>query len=121
MQANAFQKSGIQSGNRLRLTELQRPALGQRRAAPALDDAPAAHHHHLSGKHSIDPGEDRLTAGGKLHLQQLVARRPDELRGDDTGLDQRARLRGERKGPRRFGVIEGLDAERIAGEDQMTG
>ena len=120
VQANALGQGGIEPGQGLLFTERRRPVFGQCRPMPALDDPPLAHDYRLAGQNPVDPGEDRLAAGRELHLHQLVAHRPHEARLDDAGFDQRARLGGKGKGARRLRVIERLDAERVARQNQAA-
>ena len=77
---------------------------------------------------TVSPGNTRLMPA-KIVSRPVVncicnsslrARR-SSCRGNDAGLDQRPRLGGKRKAVRRLGVIERLDAERVAGEDQAAG
>ncbi len=116
--AHALHERGVEPGQRLVLVERLGAALGQRGAAAALDHAALAHDHRLAGQYPVDAGKDRLSAGGELHLQQFVARRAHQRRRHQPSVDQRARLGGKGKGGRRLGVIERLDAERVARQDQ---
>jgi hypothetical protein len=73
----------------------------------------------LARQHAIDASEDRLPPAGELELQQLVAALRHDVRLGEAGVDQRARLRGEGKIVRPFDVVERLDAERVAREQQQ--
>ena len=114
MDAHAVGKGGVEPGQRLRLAERQRAVLGQGRMTAPLDDPALAHDHGFPRQYPADPGKDRFAPGGELHLQELVAGAAVECRGNQAGLDQRPRLGGKRKAVRRLGVIERLDAERVA-------
>ncbi len=118
--AHAVGERRIEPGQRLVLANRDRAVFGQCRALLTLDDPPLPHDHGLSRQNPADPGKDRLPAGGELHLDELVARPPQQLRGDDAGLDQRIGLGGEGEPPRGLGVIERLDPERVARQHQAT-
>ncbi len=120
MEAHAFKQGSIEPCQSLVRVDRQRAAFGQRLASAALDDTPLAYHHGLSGKDSIYPGEDRLAAGGELHLHELVAHRADKPGHDDPGFDQCPGFGRERERARRLGIIERLDAERVAREYQPS-
>ncbi len=68
VQAHAVGKGSIEPAQRLIFAGRNRAEIGQGRAAAALDDAPAPNHHRLARQYPVDPGKDRLAAGGELHL-----------------------------------------------------
>ncbi len=121
MKAHGVGKGGVEPGQCLIFVERHRTEIGQCRTAATLDDSAASNHHGFPRQHPVDPGEDRLAPGGELHLYELVARPASECRSDKARFDQRARLGGKGETVRRLGVIERLDAERIAGQDQASG
>ena len=121
MDAHAVGKCGVQPGQRLFLVERERAMLGQCRTPPPLDDPALPHDHGLAWQYPADAGKNRLAPGGELHLHELVARPAIKRRGDNASLDQRTRLGGKGEAAQRLGVIERLDPERVAGEDQAPG
>ena len=121
MHEDAVGERRVEAPQRLLLVDRDSFARRQGVLAAALDDASLPHHDRLARQHPLDAGEDRVAAGGELHLQQLVARRRGELALDDAGLDQRLRFRGEGEVLRRLGVVERLDAKGIARQHQPPG
>ncbi len=90
----------------------------QRLDAAALDDAAPGDHQRLARQHPPDAGEDGVAAGGELQLQQLVARLAHQLGRDEAARNQAFGLRREGEALRGLDVIERLDAERIARQDE---
>ena len=89
--------------------------------AAAFDDAPALGHDRLARKQALDAGKRCSPAGGELELQQFVAAFGEHPRLHHSGSDQRLRFGGEGQPRIRLRVIQRLDAERVAGEDQPAG
>ena len=120
MHAHAVGERRIEPGHRLVFVKGDRAVFGQCRAPLALDDPPLAHDHGLSRQNPVYPGKNRFAAGRKLHLNQLVARLPQQLWGDDSSLDQRIGLGGKGETVRGLGVIERLDPERVTRQYQAA-
>ena len=121
MDADTFHQRRIEAGERLVFVDRQRPVFGQGRPAPALDDPPPADDHGLARQDPVDAGKDRLATGGELHLEQFVARRLQQPRRHQPGVNQRSRLGGKGEAVGGLGVIERLDAERVARQHQPAG
>ncbi len=121
MQAHAFGKNGIQVSQGIRFRAVDGAAARQGAAAQAVDDTAVLDDDRLARQDTIDPGERGRPPGGELQLQQLIAQRPADPRRDEAGGDQRLRLRGEGEAHDGLGVVERLDAERIAAQHQASG
>ena len=89
--------------------------------APPLDDAAFRDDERFARQHARDSGEDRVAAGGELQLEQFIARLPHQLDRHGARSEDRLRFRREDEALRRLGIIERLDAERIAAENQPPG
>src|SRR5262249_22544559 len=85
-----------------------------------LDDPSPANYHSLSRQHATNPGKNRLATCGELHLDEFVARRPGQPRGNHLRLDQSAGFGSKGESTRRFGIIKWLDAKRVSREDQLA-
>src|SRR5262249_11242559 len=94
---------------------------GEGAALLALDDAALGDDEGLAREDAVDPGEDGLAPGGELHLKELVPHLADELRRRQARGKEGARLGGEGEAGRRLEIVERLDAERVARQDEAAG
>ena len=114
MHEHAVLQRGLEQHEGLFLVERERWRMRERRDALALGDASLAQRQRLAGGHSVDAGEDRALARGELQLQQLGRDLRRDAARDEAGFQDRLRLGGEEDAARTLGVVERLDAERIA-------
>ena len=96
-------------------------AVGQGGAAQALDDAALGDDQRLAGQHPLDAFEDGLAARGELELEEGVARPRIDPWRRQAGGEQRLGFGGEGQATGGLEVIQRLDAERVAGQQQALG
>ena len=118
MHRDAVGEGAVERGQRVVLAERDGPrsASAARRRRSTM--RPLAHDHGLARQHAADAGEDGVAAGGELQLQQLVARLAHQLGRDEARRDEACGSEAKAKPCARLGVIERLDAERIARQHQ---
>ena len=105
-----------------RLVGGNRPTLRQRGVAMALDDRARGGDQRLAGQNAVDAREDGPSSGRELHLQQFGERPRIGVAAREAPGQQGLRLRGEGKtAASQLGVVERLDAEGVARQDQPPG
>ena len=121
MHADRVVQQPVQRRQRRFRARVDRAGRGQRRATMAGGDAPSFDDESLPRQDPRNAPENRLPSGGELKIQQFAARGFAHHGPHDARREQCPGLGGEVEPARRFGVIERLDAERIARQDQAAG
>ena len=119
--AHAVEQGLVQAPQGLRLRELHRPARRQRGPHAPLADASVADDDRLAGKQAPDRLEPGPGPGREPELQELSHGPGRDLGRYEARGDQRLGLRGEGEVLRRLDIVERLDAERVARQDQAAG
>ena len=121
MDIDAVGKGAVQLRERIGLAAVLLVDLRQRRPLLAVCDPSVLDDQRLARQNSLDALPNRFASRGELKLQQLDGTVPPDPRGDQPGADDRLRFRCENQPGTGLGIVERLDAERVARQHQPSG